>query len=160
MSFSWFRKHEKTFLWITVAFTIVVFALFSSMSDVERAFSDQPQGSDVAGSFVCATTGETVTYDLRSFETLGRNYAKLMRMSGASTNDIDEDQLWAFAIGLADAQGAGLEVSDRELGTALGRMMGDAQSYERVVQLAGFPSKRAFETFFRKFLVYLRWQEA
>ncbi len=149
------------YFWITVAFTIVVFALFSSMSDVERAFSDQPQGDDLAGSFVCATTGETVGYDIRSFETLSRNYAKLVRMTGGDTNDLDEDQIWAFAISVADAQGAGLRVSDRELGSALSAMMGgDAQLYERIVLQAGFPSKRAFETFFRKVLIAQRWQQA
>ncbi len=164
MSFTWFRKHEKTFLWITVAFTIVIFALFSSMGDLDRAFSSGGASADsLAGSFTTATSGSTVEVDQQTFLSTRQNYVRFMKMmGGGSTPDVEDEDIWAHLITLSDAEDAGLVVSDAELGSALGQLIpgGSKDLYQQVVARSGFATARAFEGFFRTVMMAQRWREA
>jgi len=159
MTFAWFRKHEKLFLWFAVAFTVLVFALFSAMSGVERVLQGDEEGmGDVAGTFQVATTGETVEVSLVEFRQAAGNYARLVGLLFRNTRDIDDDDIWAHLIGVADARGAGLKISDDELLQSLtGGQVIDKRSYEQMVLGSQFASVRAFENFYRDFLLVARW---
>ncbi|MDG2148215.1 MAG: hypothetical protein P8N09_01695 [Planctomycetota bacterium] len=161
MTFTWFRKHEKLFLWITVGFTIVIFALFSSMGDVDRVFSSGPKSESIAGSFTVATTGEQRDVHQEEFLVVKRGYSRLAKMMGGSSNDITDQDVWAFLITTADAMGSGLKVSDQEMGQGLSQMFGgDKAFYKRVVLGGGFPTLHRFEEFYRSVLINQRWRGA
>ena len=164
MTFAWFRKHEKTFLWIAVAFTVVVFALFSSMSDVERLFDSGEGGDDpggLAGTFKVAGSGDTVEVTRAEYGHAYNNLARLSNMLFRSSDGIEEDAVWAHIIAVADARAAGMSVSDAELARQLtGGQPLDRRTYEQVVLSHRFSSLQAFESFFRDYLVAQRYMAA
>jgi hypothetical protein len=161
MTFTWFRKHEKLFLWITVGFTIVIFALFSSMGDVDRAFSSGPKSESVAGTFTVSSTGGQRDVHQEEFLVVKRSYSRLAKMMGGSLNDITDQDVWAFLITTADGVGSGLKVSDQEMGQGLSQMFGgDKALYERIVLGSGFPTLHRFEEFYRSVLINQRWRGA
>lgn len=161
MSFTWFRKHEKTFLWITVGFTIVIFALFSSMSDVDRALSDGPKAESIAGTFKVATTGDTREVEQEELLSTRRSRSRFQKMMTGSSDEVSEDDIWAFLINVADAKGAGLMISDEEVGAAVTQFTGgDLRLYEQIILGSGFPTLHRFEEFFRDYLLEQRWIQA
>lgn len=162
MSFKLFKKYEKPFLWITVIFTVVVFATFSGFDDLRLLFGDDVSGG-LVGEFTVATTGRTVRVGEAEF---GQAWRTLGRFSRGA--DLDENSVWAHLMHVADAEGAGLRVPDEEVATQVRdfvRMASGSQAVTPavyrsfVLQTMQFPSVRAFEEAVRRLLLAERWRE-
>jgi len=162
MSFTWFRKHEKTFLWITVVFTVIIFALFSTMDDLNRLMSGEAEASlGTAGSFQVETTGETLNVPFDEYRVTYRNYARLRSMLAGTREEISDEDVWAHIIMAADARGAGMDVPDIELARSLfGDQPVDGALYQQIVQRSQFPTLRSFESFYREYLLAQHWMRA
>ena len=162
MSFAVFRKYEKPLLAVAVVFTVAVFAFFPSMGDIQDAVGGRPSAADLMGSFTVATTGEAHDVSLLDFR---RASQSLERFRGGRSDDYDEAVVWRHLMLLEDARGAGIRVTDAEIGNSLkssfppGTVTPEfyASLWRDRLQ---FASARAFEQFFRETLMVQRWVEA
>ena len=162
MSFAVFRKYEKPLLAFAVVFTVVVFAFFPSMGGISDVLGGAGAAGSLMGSFTVATTGEQFDVSRVDFN---RTYRALARFRSGPQSDLSEESVWSHLMLLEDARGAGLQVTDAELGDALkgsfppGTLTADFYTVLWRDSLQ-FPSARAFEDFFRETLLVQRWVEA
>jgi hypothetical protein len=155
MSFVWFRKHQKIFLWLTVIFSVLIFATFSGLSDLQRLIQGRSE-LDLAGRFVVLSTGELYEVPVRDFLLTRTRLNRLYyRTRGQALEDQD---VWRHIILLADARGAGLAVTDSEVANAIsgGRPMSQ-QDYQAVWRALQFSSARELESLIRETLMVERW---
>ncbi|MCB9899211.1 MAG: hypothetical protein H6825_14495 [Planctomycetes bacterium] len=162
MSFQAFRKYEKPLLLVACVFTIVVFAFFPAFGDITDVLSGRAggNGGDLYGAFTVATTGETREVTQHEFEATRNNLARLFQQQKEWT----ENDVWAHLIETADAHGAGLEVSKKDLVDQLKSMTdGQINSPEEyralVMNYLRFSSLKAFEEFMSDIVVKQRWRE-
>lgn len=160
MSSSFFRRHQKWFLWSAVVFCVLVFGTFSGFGDIKAYF--QGTGDPNAyGRFTVQTTNEImdVTYPewQRTRNALNR-YRGLFGREAVSDNEV-----WQFLMLRADAEGAGIVVLDSEVSALLRGIMGSKQSkefYREVWQVhMRFTSARECERFFHDLLLGAAWEE-
>ncbi len=167
MSFVWFRKYHKPFLWFAVIFTIVVFATFSGMSDLKTMLSGHPSDR-VVGEFTVAGTGAVSVVSIDDFQRVRTelNRWNYLVSRGGSIND---DFVWAHIIALTDARAAGLNVADSDVSTVVTRFVGQMvqpgvtptkDDYRQLWSTnLQFPSARDFEEFIRGLLLANRYRE-
>jgi hypothetical protein len=159
MTFTWFRKHEKIFLWGAVIFSVLTLATFSVFSDVRSAL--QRTGSEsIVGEFVVASTGQPKQVNTDEYQ---RVHTDLNRWAYARRVNVTEDDIWTHLMLVADARGAGLDVADEEVAKAVTGMVGGrAMSRDDYRTLwrdqLQFPSAREFESLIRELLLIQRWQ--
>jgi len=158
MSFQWYRKHEKAFVWVITIMCVVILGLFSAFSDIE-AWLNQDIGQPIAA-FEVPATGETVEVSEEEYVQLARSLAR------TTGGQFGEDQVYVHMMLLADARAAGISVSDRDLGAAIQQtiqqVMGTqggltAAEYDMFWRQAGFASRRAFEDLMRERLTTSRY---
>jgi hypothetical protein len=162
MSFAVFRKYEKPLLAAAVVFTVAVFAFFPSFGDLSSAVGGGASQADLLGTFTVATTGER--FDV-SYLDFNRAQQSLFRFEGGPTRELSEADVWAHLMLLEDARGAGLRVTNTEIGQALLESFPEGQLTPEVYTFLWrdrmqFASARAFEEFFRDRLMVQRWREA
>lgn len=156
MSFAIYRKYEKPLLWFAVVFTVVVFATFSGLGDFNRLLDGT--APDAVGRFRVLSTGERVEVRAAEFEMVHRRQSRLRGRNA----EFGTDQVWLHLMNLADAQGAGLEVSDAELAQYLtagspemARLYHDPQT--PLYRQLGFSSKKELERTVRETLLVGKW---
>lgn len=159
MSFTVFRKYEKPLLIAACVFTVLVFAFFPSMGGLSDVFGGEAdEMAATYGSFTVETTGETRNVTLAEFVAARNKLARLYRAGDQTDNDV-----WAHIIETADAQGAGVHVSDQELLDQLNLMtngqIASQAEYRAIVRNIGFASLEAFEEFMREVVAKERWRE-
>ena len=154
MSFQWYRKHEKTFLWVATILCVLILGLFSAFSDIEAWLQ---RGDSVAlAEFEVAGTGETRRITEYDYASLARNMAKL------GAGQLEEDAVFTHIMLLADAQAAGVSLSDADLGQAIKDILGardglTSVEYDNIRRQSGFASRRAFEEHLREQFTALRY---
>jgi len=159
MSFVWFRKYHKPFLWFAVIFTIVVFATFSGMSDLQTMLEEHPS-DQIIGEFKAAGSGELCVVRVEDFQ---RVRTELNRWAYANArggrNSVEDDDVWVHLITLADARAAGLGVSVTELGAVFPPTWTKDDYRKFWNETMQFPSARDFEEFMRGLLLAQRYRE-
>lgn len=158
MSFTWFKKHEKMFLWATVVFSVLIFATFSGFGDLEALIAGRGAG-DVIGEFTVASTGAVRQV---SFDEFHRVRTGLNRISQASRREpVEDDDVWAHLMLAEDARAAGLVVTDQELAQAMtgGQPVSRAQYDQHWRDRLQFSSAREFEQLMRDTILGARWQQ-
>ncbi len=153
MGFGLFRKHQKTMLWAAVIFTVLVFGLFASMSDIDSFL----KGGGPTGPFARFVTASGETVELTESD-YRRVKDQLGRLYYPRTN-FSVDDVWTHLMLVADARSAGLRVSDEDLRRALQPALAGASSadYRAMVQSRGFTSTRDFEAILREDLLKQRY---
>lgn len=162
MSFQTFRKYEKPLLMAAVIFTVVVFVLFPSFGDASSILGGEDTAdSDLAGQFTVATTGETIRVSNDEFWRARQVLAKL-----SGNRSLDDEVVWAELMLRADAQGAGLVVTDVDLQTAIKNELKAAAGggavtpalYEQFLRFRGFTSRGEFEQAVSELLLSAQWR--
>jgi hypothetical protein len=162
MSFAVFRKYEKPLLAAAVVFTVAVFAFFPSFGDLSSAVGGGPSQADLLGTFTVATTGERFDVTYLDFN---RAQQSLLRFEGGPQRELTEADVWAHLMLLEDARGAGIQVTNSEIGQALLESFPEGSLTPEVYtslwrDRLQFSTARAFEEFFRERLMVQRWREA
>ncbi|HTE05963.1 MAG TPA: hypothetical protein VK824_07190, partial [Planctomycetota bacterium] len=157
MSFVWFRRYHKPFLWFAVIFTVVVFATFSGMGDLKQMLSGHPSDK-IIGEFKVAPTGEIHQVTSQEFQNLRTEMNRASYMGGRRA-DITEDDVWSQLILLTDAKAAGLQVAEGELAKLFPPNI-TKEDYRRFwSDTLQFPSAHAFEEFMNGRLLVQRYME-
>ena len=154
MSFSVYRKHQKTLLLLATIICVVVFVLFPSFGDVTSSIGGRPAG-DVIGRFRVATTDDQLTITQGQYDRTAQRLASFV-----GRGQLTEDMVWQHLMLVADARGAGLHVADEDIVQELTSSFPDlnASQYEQLwKRQLGFPSARAFEDFFKERILVGRW---
>ncbi len=156
MSFAWFRKHEKMFLWGAIGFSVVILATFSGFGDLQALLRHGAETS--VGEFVVASTGETRRVEADEYE---RVRVALNKLAYTRRQDVTADDVWRHIMLLADARGARLEVTDGQISKQItgGQAVSKEQYRSFWRDQLQFPSAREFENFFRDMLLTQLWQE-
>jgi len=157
MSFRWFRKYEKPFLWAAVIVSIGVFVVFSGMGNLRRLIGGRNQ-DELAGTFVVQTTGKMRDVSVEDFMHERTLLNKLFyRARGEALTD---DQVWQHIMMLADAEGAGIDVAKSEVVEAItGKQPMTKAQYRQIWSMMQFSSARELESLERDLLKTARWQE-
>jgi hypothetical protein len=160
MSFAWFRKYEKPFMWGTVIFSVLIFATFSGFGDLKALLQRRDIG--VAwGQFTLETTGKTVDIGEDEYRQISQRLNRFNSAVGQRQN-VSEDAIWQFIILREEARAAGLAMSDKDVGDFVGRVAGallrgqpiTRDTYTMVWRdILGFSSARDMEDFFRELLL-------
>ncbi len=156
MNFGHFKKYEKPLLWATVIFCVIVFTLFTGFDDLVQLL--RGGSADTAGRFTVLTTGESVEISTIRFEQSAQNMGRLVGRQA----DFTDDDVWVHLMNVADAEGAGLRISDQELANALTGGGQYAALYlsegaQAQYRQAGFPSRKQYESAVRDLLLAQRW---
>jgi hypothetical protein len=157
MSFRWFKKYEKPFLWSAVVVSIGVFVIFSGIGNLRRIMGVH-EVDELAGSFVVQPTGETRDVTIEDFVRTKTLLNKLIyRERGAALN---EDEIWQHIMLLADADGAQIDVSKTEIVDFItgGRPITQDQ-YRQAWTQRQFASARELESLVRELLKTQHWQD-
>ncbi len=162
MNFGIFRKYQKPLLWATVIFSVLIFATFSGLGDLERLISgDDP---DALGRFVIPSTGEQVDISVTDFRL---TQVALNRLPFTRGQRLEEDDVWQHLMFVEEARAAGLAVSDAELGETVQFVTqlvaqnaeGPTGYHElQVYRQFSFASPRQFEEALRDYLLALKWR--
>jgi hypothetical protein len=154
MSFGWFRKYEKTILWATVVLSVLIFATFSGLGDLQALLSGR-ETTGVAGRFVVANTDETRTVSVESFLHTRNALNRLLTGRGRA---VEDDEVWRHLMLVADAQSAGMGVADSEVRMFItgGRRL-SKEEYRQVWMAYQFSSARELETLAREMILTQRW---
>ena len=157
MSFRWFRKYEKPFLWAAVIVSIGVFVVFSGMGNLRQLIGGRSVDT-LAGTFVVQSTGDTRDVSIEDFVRVKSLLNK--RFYRQQGEDLTEDQVWQHIMLLADAEGAGVDVSKTEVvGSITGNEPMTKEQYRQVWTMLRFASARELESLQRDLLKAARWQE-
>ncbi|MBU0753604.1 MAG: hypothetical protein KJ645_00590 [Planctomycetes bacterium] len=115
MSFKFFRKHQKTMLWIIVIITIFTFSLFSVTSTLRTCFRQQATVTSL-GLFTSQDGSEVeiTERDYASAENLIRGFFGMLKKDGLQDKDI-----YTHIIMRHEAMKAGIRVSDQEISQTL-----------------------------------------
>ena len=152
MTFSTFRKYQTPLLVAAVIFTVAVFVFFPSFGNLDDAMSGGSSDS-VFGRFRLQGGGEPVEVTHWQFS---RAREDLGRFRG-NFNDLQDEEVWQQLMLVADAEAAGLRVSDLDLVSFL-REAGLVDSdYERLWRDRQFASAKAFESFLKSYLLAQQW---
>lgn len=157
MSFHWFRKYEKPFLWAAVIVSIGVFVVFSGMGNLRQLIGG-PGVDELAGTFVVQSTGETREVPLDDFvRTRNLLNKRFYKERGEA---LTEDQIWQHIMLLADADGAGVDVSKGDVVESItGKQPITKEQYRQIWSTLQFASGRELESLQRDLLKAARWQE-
>jgi len=162
MSFHTFRKYEKPALMAAVIFTVAVFVFFPSFGDMSSIFGGgETADADLAGQFTVATTGETRRVSNDEF---WRTRQVLAKVTG--NRNIEDEDVWAELMFRADAEGAGLEVTDADLTQVIRNQLQSASGgapitpafYDQYLKFRGFTSKREYEQALSELLLSAEWR--
>jgi hypothetical protein len=160
MSFRWFRQYEKQFLWAAVIVSIGVFVVFSGIGNLRQLIGGHAD-HELAGTFVVQSTGETCEVSIDDFVRTRNLLNKLLY--GQRREALSEDEVWAHLMLLADADGAGIDVSKADVVNAISSMAGGAtvtkEDFRREWSSRQFASGREMEGLIRDLLKTARWQE-
>ncbi|HZL99301.1 MAG TPA: hypothetical protein VFD43_03525 [Planctomycetota bacterium] len=157
MSFRWFRKYEKPFLWAAVVVSIGVFVVFSGMGNLRQLIGGDEAG-DLAGTFVVQSTGETCEVSIEDF--LRTRTLLNKRFYRARGEALTEDDVWQHIMLLADAEGAGVDVAKSEVVRAItGDQPLTREQYRQIWTMFQFSSARELESLERDLLRTRRWQD-
>lgn len=157
MSFHWFRKYEKPFLWAAVVVSVAVFVIFSGIGNLKSLMGGH-EGDMLAGTFVVQSTGETMEVPIEDFvRTKG---LMLKATAGSRTQENMEDLAWQHIMLLADAEGAGIDVAHSEIVSAItGDQPLTKDQYRERWRYYGFTSGRELEALQRELLLIAHWQD-
>jgi len=157
MSFRWFKKYEKPFLWSAVVVSIGVFVVFSGMGNLRRIMGVH-EADELAGSFVVQSTGETKDVTIEDFvRTKGLLNKLIYRQRGSSLTD---DEIWQHIMLLADADGAQIDVAKSEIvGFVMSGRPITQEDYRQIWTSLQFSSARELEGLVRELLKIQHWQE-
>ena len=157
MSFRWFRKYEKPFLWAAVIISVGVFVVFSGMGNLQQLISGRDV-ENLAGTFVVQSTGESRDVSIEDFvRTKSLLNKRFYRQQGEA---LTEDQVWQHIMLLADAEGAGVDVSKTEVVDSItGNEPMTREQYRQVWTMLQFASARELESLQRDLLRAARWQD-
>jgi len=161
MSFAWFRKYEKPFMWAAVIFTVAVFATFSGFSDLKALLSRQ--GADATyGQFELQATGQTKVIDLDEFQRV-RLAMNRFAYASRSQDKITDNEVWAHIILREEARAADLDVSDDDVNDYVANAIGGGQPLTHELythiwrDILQFASAADMEDFLREQLEGSRW---
>jgi hypothetical protein len=154
MSFGWFRKYEKTILWGTVVLSILIFATFSGLGDLQALLEGRDTEGE-AGRFVVAGTGETHSVSVDEFLLTRNSLNRLLRSMGVA---VEEDDVWRHLMLVEDARAAGMQVADSEVRRFItgGRPI-SKEEYRQVWMTRQFSSARELENLAREMILVERW---
>ena len=157
MSFRWFKKYEKPFLWSAVVVSIGVFVVFSGIGNLRRILG-MHEADELAGTFVVQSTGETKVVTIEDFvRTKGLLNKLVYRQRGSS---LTEDEIWQHIMLLADANGAEIDVSKSEIvGFVMSGRPITAEDYRQIWTSLQFSSARELEGLVRELLKIQHWQD-
>jgi len=154
MTFSTFRKYQTPLLIAAVVFTVAVFVFFPSFGALDDAM--QGQGSDsLFGRFRLQGGGEPVEVSLWEFKRAREN---LGRFRG-NFSELQDEEVWQQLMLVADAEAAGLRVSELDLVSYLREAGLTDADYELLWRNRQFPSAKAFEAFMKDFLLAQHWTD-
>jgi hypothetical protein len=161
MSFAWFRKYEKPFMWGTVIFSVLIFATFSGFGDLKALLQRRDIG--VAwGQFTLESTGKTMDIGEDEYRQISQRLNRLSSAMGQRQN-VSEDAIWSFIIMREEARASGLEMSDQDVASFISSQVLGGQPVSREMythiwsDVLGFSSARDMEEFFRELLLGRRY---
>ncbi len=162
MSFAVFRKYEKPILWAVVIFTVLIFATFSGFGDLQALLTRQDL-AQVYGRFEVQSSGQLREVGLDEFAQV-RQHLNRFLYAQRSREGAEDGEVWAHIIRKAEAEGAGLKVTDRDVDELVRGMFGNQPltraTYEGFWRdTLQFSSAREMESFLRDMLLGMRWMQ-
>src|SRR6185436_562013 len=92
MSFAWFRKYQKPIMWVTVVFSVLIFATFSGFGSLKNLLS-QHATVEVYGQFDVHSSGQRHVTTTAEFMEVRQ---ALSRFAYAETgsSDVKDPNIW------------------------------------------------------------------